>query len=111
MTDTDNSSTPRADEKCPSESRSWWVYLVRCADSTLYSGVTVNLMRRLRQHNGELVGGARYTRGRRPVELVWQKSASSRSEAQQLEAQTRRLSRRDKQKLISGKVGDGPNDR
>ena len=105
---TQYNSTPRADEKCPSESACWWVYLVRCADHTLYCGVTVNLLRRVRQHNGELAGGARYTRVRRPVELVWQKSASSRSEAQQFEAQTRRLSRQDKQRLIAEEKDDGP---
>ncbi|MDG1066637.1 MAG: GIY-YIG nuclease family protein [Luminiphilus sp.] len=99
-------NTPRADEKCPAEPGSWWVYLVRCADHTLYSGVTVNLDRRVRQHNGELVGGARYTRARRPVELVWKKTATSRSEAQKLEAQTRRLSRRDKLRLIEGAIDD-----
>ncbi|WP_435212615.1 GIY-YIG nuclease family protein [Luminiphilus sp. nBUS_16] len=101
-------STPRADEKCPPESVCWWVYLVRCADQTLYCGVTVNLPRRLRQHNGELVGGARYTRVRRPVELVWKKSASSRSEAQQFEAQMRRLSRQEKQMLIAEEKDDSP---
>lgn len=105
---TQYNSTPRADEKCPSESSCWWVYLVCCADHTLYCGVTVNLERRLRQHNGELVGGARYTRVRRPVELVWKKSASSRSEAQQLEAQMRRLSRQEKQRLIAEEKDGGP---
>ena len=104
---TQYNSTPRADEKCPSESPCWWVYLVRCADPTLYCGVTVNLLRRLRQHNGELVGGARYTRVRRPVELVWKKSASSRSEAQQFEAQMRRLSRQEKQRLIAEEKDGG----
>jgi putative endonuclease len=103
---TQHNNTPEAYDECPSESSGWWVYLVRCADQTLYSGVTVNLTRRVRQHNGELVGGARYTRARRPVTLVWKKSATSRSEAQQLEAQTRRLSRRDKLRLIAGTTDD-----
>ena len=72
---TQDNSTPSAMayEKCGPQADGWWVYLVRCSDQTLYSGVTVDLTRRVRQHNGELVGGARYTRGRRPVELVWHK--------------------------------------
>ncbi len=53
------------------ESPSWWVYILRCSDDTLYTGVAVDRDRRIRQHNGELVGGARYTRSRRPVELIW----------------------------------------
>ena len=103
---TQDNSTPSAMayEKCGPQADGWWVYLVRCSDQTLYSGVTVDLTRRVRQHNGELVGGARYTRGRRPVELVWHKSVTSRSEAQKLEAQTRHLSRRDKQRLIAGAI-------
>ncbi|MDA8660247.1 GIY-YIG nuclease family protein [Luminiphilus sp.] len=44
-------------EKCGPQADGWWVYLVRCSDQTLYSGVTVDLTRRVRQHNGELVGG------------------------------------------------------
>ena len=103
---TSYTNIPRPDEKCPPELGGWWVYLIRCADHTLYSGVTVNLERRLRQHNGELAGGARYTRARRPVELVWTRAATSRSEAQKFEAQTRRLSRRDKLRLIAGAIDD-----
>ena len=103
---TQDNSTPSVMgyEKCGPQADGWWVYLVRCSDQTLYSGVTVNLTRRVRQHNGELVGGARYTRGRRPVELVWQKSVTSRSEAQKLEAPKRNLSRRDKLRLIAGTI-------
>ena len=41
----------------------WQVYVLECADGTLYTGVAANLPRRLRQHNGELVGGPKYTRG------------------------------------------------
>lgn len=48
----------------------WHVYLLECADGTLYCGVTSNLERRLAQHNGLKPGGARYTRGRRPVRLA-----------------------------------------
>ena len=79
----------------------WVVYLLYCADGTLYTGVTANLKRRLRQHNGELVGGARYTRSRRPVVLAWQCRVCSHSEALQLESRLKRLSRREKETLVA----------
>lgn len=78
--------------------------MLRCADRSIYVGVTRCLMRRLRQHNGELAGGARYTRGRRPVEIVWHRPAASRGDAQSLEAQLRKLSKRDKLNLIAGNL-------
>lgn len=81
----------------------WQVYILRCADNTLYTGVARELQKRLAQHNGELVGGPKYTRGRRPVELLWSDDAADRSAAQQREAAIKRLSRSDKLKLIGGK--------
>ncbi len=78
----------------------WWVYLVRCSDRSLYAGVTTDLVRRVGEHNGEQPGGARYTRARRPVALVWSERCDSRSEAQRREAAVRRLSRRQKNRLI-----------
>ena len=74
----------------------WHVYLLRCSDGSLYTGVATDLTRRLRQHNGELVGGARYTQGRRPVELLWSEPCNSRADAQVREAQIKKLSRPDK---------------
>ena len=63
----------------------WFVYLLECCDGTLYCGITCNLERRLDEHNGILLGGARYTRSRRPVQLVASVSAKNRSEASKLE--------------------------
>ena len=77
----------------------WYVYLLRCADSSLYTGITTNPERRLRQHNGELAGGAQYTRGRRPVTLLWTETGPERAGAQRREAAVRRLSRGDKLRL------------
>ncbi len=74
----------------------WWVYLLQCADGSLYTGVSRDLERRLRQHNGELCGGPKYTRGRRPVCLLWSESATDRAAAQRREAEIKRLPRRDK---------------
>lgn len=78
----------------------WSIYILECADNTLYTGIAVDLSRRLRQHNGEIVGGPKYTRGRRPVRLMWSDSAADRGTALQREAAIKRLARVDKLKLI-----------
>lgn len=85
----------------------WHVYILRCADGSLYTGVARDLEKRLRQHNGELVGGPRYTRGRRPVDLLWSEGAADRSTAQQREAAIKRLSRAAKLLLTAGYSGPG----
>lgn len=79
------------------------VYILQCADGTLYTGWTMDLERRLRAHNSGQ--GARYTRGRRPVRLVYQEEQPTRSAAQKREAAIRRLSRAEKLKLIEGCFG------
>ncbi len=71
----------------------WTVYMLQCADGTLYTGIARDLDRRLRQHNGELAGGPRYTRGRRPVAVVWAEPATDRGAALQREAGIKRLAR------------------
>ena len=80
--------------------RGWYVYLLRCADDTLYTGVTTDAARRVRQHNGELAGGPRYTRGRRPVQLLWSEAVADRAAAQSREAQIKRLGREEKLLLV-----------
>lgn len=77
----------------------WAVYLLQCADGSLYTGVTVDLRRRLAQHNGERAGGPRYTRGRRPVQLLWWELAADRSAAQRRESAIKRLPRSAKLQL------------
>ena len=79
------------------------VYMVRCSDTTLYTGITTNLERRLQEHN---VGarGAKYTKSRRPVVLVYHEDCEDRSEAQKREYMVRKLSRREKLSLIAQKV-------
>jgi putative endonuclease len=78
----------------------WFVYLLRCSDNTFYAGVATDIERRVKQHNGELAGGARYTRGRRPVSVVWQQDCDSRSEALKREAAIKKLSRTQKLNLV-----------
>ena len=78
----------------------WHVYVLQCADGSLYTGVARDLQKRLLQHNGEQVGGPKYTRGRRPVQLVWSDTAADRGAAQQREAAIKKLSRGEKLRLI-----------
>jgi putative endonuclease len=78
----------------------WYVYIVRCADGSLYTGIARDVQRRLNQHNGAVRGGARYTRGRRPVELVYQEDAAGRVQAARREWQIKGLNRRAKETLV-----------
>jgi putative endonuclease len=75
----------------------WMVYLARCADGSLYTGITTDPFRRVAQHNAGL--GAAYTRSRLPVELVYCERAANRSCALRREYVIRRLTRRDKEVL------------
>lgn len=79
----------------------WYIYVLLCADDSLYCGITTNLKKRLKQHNGELKGGAKYTRGRGPCRFVYIKKAMNRSIASKLEYQFKQLSRKKKIDLIN----------
>lgn len=82
----------------------WYVYLLRCADDTLYAGVTTDLMRRVREHNGEFKNkGAKYTKVRRPVELVYSEECEDRSVAGKREYEIRTLSRTQKLELVQNR--------
>jgi len=71
----------------------WCVYMLRCADGSLYTGITTDVARRVAEHNGEGTLGARYTRSRRPVQLVYLEAAPNRAEAARREAAIKRLDR------------------
>jgi len=78
----------------------WHVYIILCSDNSLYTGITTDIPRRLRQHaEGR---GARYFRGRQPVDVVYREDGHSRSSASQREAEIKALSRVEKLQL-SGK--------
>ena len=80
----------------------YYVYLLRCADGTLYTGFTNDLARHLAAHNAGR--GAKYTRGRRPVELVYWESFSNKSSALRREYAIKQLPRRQKLTLIQSSV-------
>ena len=90
-------------EPAPADT-SFWVYVVRCADATLYTGVARDVEKRLAEHNGTGTRGARYTAARRPVALVYKARFENRSRAQQEEARIKALSRHDKQILIASQA-------
>lgn len=80
----------------------WYVYIVKCSDKSLYTGITKNIERRINEHNNSNSLGSRYTRGRRPVKLVYQEAKQTRSEATRRECEIKKLSRREKEVLLTG---------
>lgn len=81
-------------------SSSWYVYFLRCADNSLYAGITTDLSRRLDEHNFSKKLAAKYTRVRRPVNLVYSEQFSSRSEASRKEYQLKKLTKAAKELLV-----------
>lgn len=79
----------------------WYVYLLRCADGSLYTGITTDCQRRVAEHNHSNRLGAKYTRTRRPVQLIWYESADSRALACRREYLIKRLSRAEKLALLA----------
>ena len=84
---------------CIPEEDGFYTYILRCADGTCYTGWTTNLIRRLAAHNQGT--GSRYTRSRRPVELAWFETFSTKEEAMSREWHIKQLTRRQKIELIA----------
>ncbi|MCW8833158.1 MAG: GIY-YIG nuclease family protein [Colwellia sp.] len=78
----------------------WYVYLLRCNDNSLYAGITTNITRRLHQHNHTKLG-AKYTRAKRPVTLAFIEAASDKSTASKREYQLKKLTKAQKEHLVS----------
>lgn len=76
----------------------WQVYIILCSDSSLYTGISNDVERRMAQHADQR--GAKYFRGRRPEQLVYLESGHDRSSASQREAVIKKLKRADKERLI-----------
>lgn len=86
---------------------SWQVYIARCADGTLYTGIARDVGKRIAEHNADKGSGANYTRARRPVVLVYQEPAADRSTASKREYQIKQLSRTEKLALVLSSGGGG----
>ena len=77
----------------------WFVYILQCSDNSFYTGITKNLERRLKMHNDGKA--SRYTRMRRPVELLYQEPCKGRTQSLIRECQVKALPRKKKEELIS----------
>jgi len=85
---------------------SWYVYIVRCNDASLYTGVAKELEARIDQHNSG--AGAKYTRSRRPVTLVYSEMAADRSAAQRREVEIKRMPVASKRHLVDRASAEAP---
>ena len=77
---------------------SWKIYILRCCDGSLYTGITTDLEKRVTAHNAGK--GAKYTRSRRPVELAWSEDCSDHSSALKRELEIKGMTREDKLRMI-----------
>jgi len=88
------------------ELKRWHLYVVRCSDGSLYTGVTTNVTRRVQEHNGQGSAGARYTRTRRPAFLVASWGPFGKVDAHRLEYRFKRLTRAKKDALLGLPAGE-----
>jgi putative endonuclease len=79
--------------------KKWYVYIVQCVDGSLYTGITVDLDRRLNEHNTSNKG-AKYTRSRRPVQMMYSETHETRSLASKREHAIKQLTRKEKLNLL-----------
>jgi len=80
---------------------SWYLYVVKCRDESLYTGITTDIPRRIKEHNSKR--GAFYTKNKIPVKLVYQEIMPNQSAARKREVQIKRLTRKEKVELVSRK--------
>jgi len=80
----------------------WWIYLIRCNNGSLYTGISTDVQRRFAEHQSNSPKAAKYLRGKGPLELVFYQEIGNRSEASIAEAKIKKLSRQQKQSLIEG---------
>jgi len=81
-------------------SLNWQVYILKCRDNSFYTGITTDLKKRIARHNSG--DGARYTRARRPVSLIYSERCASKSDAKKREIAIKSFSRENKESLIKG---------
>ncbi len=84
-----------------SDKKPWFVYLLKCRNDSLYCGITTDLDRRLKQHNGILKGGAKYTRANKPCLLIYQEKLNNRSSASKREYAIKKMDKNTKLALVN----------
>jgi putative endonuclease len=82
----------------------WFLYLIRCADNSLYTGITTDLDRRFAEHQSQGKKCAKYLRGKAPLELVFTTEVGTKSEASRLELRLKKCSKATKEKLVTGAI-------
>ncbi|MBA3027371.1 MAG: GIY-YIG nuclease family protein [Desulfobacteraceae bacterium] len=80
--------------------KTWWVYMVRCRDGSLYTGIAVDVAKRFREHQEQGKRGSKYLRGRGPLILVFKKKLGEKSLALKVEMQIKRLKKEKKESLL-----------
>lgn len=78
----------------------WYVYIIRCNDNSLYTGVSIDVKRRFLEHQSQGKKSAKYLRGKAPLTLVFQKQMPNKNEAYQLEYQIKQMSKAEKERLL-----------
>lgn len=87
-------------ESCSDSATAWCVYLLRCADNSLYAGISLDPDRRCLEHNQQRSRASRYVWARRPAQIAWQRSVANHSLALKLEIRLKRLSKAKKEQLL-----------
>jgi putative endonuclease len=82
----------------------WFVYMIRCSDNSLYTGISNDVQKRFKVHQSGSVKAAKYTRNRHPLQLVFSAEIGEKSAAARAEYRLKRLSKRSKELLITGKT-------
>lgn len=102
MPDINPECTPQLISQHPPQaiSKEWHVYLLRCNDGSLYTGISVDPERRCIEHNQQASRASRYVWARRPAQLVWQRTVANQSLALQLEYRLKRLTKARKERLL-----------
>lgn len=80
--------------------KNWFVYIAKCSDGTLYTGITLDIKRREIEHNTDNKLGAKSLRGKRPIFIVYSEAYKTESEARKREAEIKKWTRQDKLKII-----------
>ena len=84
----------------------YYTYLASCADGSLYVGITTDLITRVKQHNGVLKGGAKYTRSRRPVSIAYYEQFPDRASATKREYELKQLTHEQKNRICNSFAAD-----
>jgi putative endonuclease len=78
----------------------WFLYILRCSDNSLYTGITTDIKRRIAEHRGKGGKGAKYLRAKGPLTLVYKKKAGTRSDALKMEYRAKRMKKKEKEEMI-----------